>query len=768
MVSYKVLFRVAVISLVCAVAGPAAVGGIVLITLNNMSVGPLPDPKPPAFGQVSRVFDVNGAEIAQFREFEQNLPVQQSDIPLVLKQAVVAAEDKSFYSHKGLSLRGIMRALKTDAQEGEIRQGGSTITQQYVKNAYTDKERTFDRKVREAILASRLDRKVDKDEILFKYLSSIYLGEGAYGVGAASETYFRKPVSQLTLSEAATLAGLIPAPSRYEPRGNISLAEQKRVSVLDRMLAVGYIDAKQHQEAVAQRLRLASKVAPNRPVTLFYPSEQAVSRYPYFVDYLRRHLISRFGEETVFRGGLEIRTTIDPKMQADAEAAVRKSLEGLEPPIEMALVSVEPQTGYVKAMVGGRDFSAEDGQVNLALGRCARPAADIMRKVDVGASCWDDGAVVVEGGGTGRQPGSAWKPFVLAAALKKGIPDTKVYRAPSEYRIPNCTGEKGCVIENFEGSAGGNATLRRATERSYNTVYAQVILDVGVPEVAEMARSLGITSAWVANPEVHGPSYALGAQEVSPLDMASAYGTFATLGRRAEATPVLWVRKPDGKFLVDNRKPEVKRVVDEHIAYNVTDILKGVITQGTGTRADIGRPAAGKTGTAQEFRDAWFVGYTPTLSTSVWIGDRSKPTPLRNIKGLERVTGGSIPAETWKAFMSEALKDVPVTDFDVPPPPTTLPPPPTSYDPNTTRPTTATTTAEPASTETTKFTLPPFATATTALPTTTTRGGLLPTPTRPSTTTSTATTLPQYTTTTYYAPTYDTIATTTTSVPPPP
>jgi penicillin-binding protein 1A len=334
----------------------------------------------------------------------------------------------------------------------------------------------------------------------------------------------------------------------------------------------------------------------------------------------------------------------------------------------MALVSVEPQTGYVKAMVGGRDFAAPDGQVNLALGKCAFPPAPVKDKVDVPATCWDQSATTVEGGGTGRQPGSSWKPFVLAAAFAKGILDTKVYNAPSRYRIPGCTGEMGCVIENFEGGAGGRVSLRTATHNSYNTVYAQVIREVGVPEVAEMAKKLGITSAWVANPEIHGPSYALGAQEVSPLEMASAFGVFATGGTRVDPTPVEWVKSLDGKYIEDNRKPAGRRVVAQIIADNVTDVLKGVITEGTATRADIGRPAAGKTGTAQEFRDAWFIGYTPTLSASVWIGNKKKPTPLRNVKGLERVTGGSIPAETWKLFMAEAVKDVPVTDFNPPQP----------------------------------------------------------------------------------------------------
>jgi len=662
------LARIAAILLVFAAAAPVAVVALVTLALTTLPVpDKLPEARPPGGSQISRVYDVTGTEIGQFTEFEQNRPVKPKDIPLQLKQAVVAAEDKNFYSNSGVDVAATLRALIADLRGQEIRQGGSTITQQYVKAAYTTGERTIARKVREGLLARQLSRKADKEVILFKYLSSIYLGEGAYGVGAASETYFRKPVQDLTLSESALLAGLIPAPSRYEPRANPGSAEVKRQIVLDRMLAEGYISQDEHAKASQERVWLASNgPLTSRPVTNVYPARQTFVRYPYFVDYVRRYLEAKLGRDAVYRGGLEIRTTIDPRLQEAAERATAESLKGVDPAIEMALVSVEPQTGYVKAMVGGRDFLAPGGQVNLALGRCAFPAAAVKSKVDVPASCWDPRNTTVEGGGTGRQPGSAWKPFVLAAAFAKGISDKKVYAAPSEYRIPHCTGDKGCVIQNYEGSSAGRVTLRQATEHSYNTVYAQVIGDVGVPEVGEMAKKLGISTAWVANPEVHGPSYALGAQEVAPLDMASAFGVFADSGIRNDPTPIVWAKKPDGTFAVDNREPKGRRVLAEIIADNVTDVLRGVITEGTGTRADIGRPAAGKTGTAQEWRDAWFIGYTPTLSAAVWMGNKARPTPMLNINGNAHVAGGTIPAATWKLFMDEAMKDVPVTDFPAP------------------------------------------------------------------------------------------------------
>ncbi len=635
--------------------------------------GEFPEPLALEGGQVSRVFDVNGQQIGQFQQFDQNIPVKEGDIPLRLKQAVVAAEDKSFYSHGGVDPRGLARAARADILSQEIIQGGSTITQQYVRNAYTGKERTTGRKLREVVLAGRLDRAMAKDEILFKYLSSLYLGEGSYGVGAASENYFRKPVSQLNLSESALLAGLIPAPSRYEPRGDPGAAEEKRRIVLDKMREEGYITAEEHSEASSQTIWTAANVVPNRPATVVHPPQQAVPRFPYFFDYLRRYMVNKYGPEALFKGGLEIHTTLDPKRQAAAEKAVSDSLSGTSPPLEMALSAVEPETGFVRAMVGGRDFFGPGGQSNLALGGCTRPPERLKDKVDVSATCWDPKGNAVVGGGTGRQAGSSWKPFVLAAALAKGIPDTKVYPAPSSYRFKGCTGDQGCTIQNYEGSGGGSANLRSATARSINTVYAQLIGDVGVKETADMAKKLGITSAWVATPEIQGPSYAIGTQEVAPLDMASAFGVFANQGRRAPATPVEWIKAPDGGTPEDNRRRSPERVLDAGVANQVTDILRGVITGGTGTNADIGRPAAGKTGTAQEWRDAWFVGYTPQLSTAVWIGNRDRPTSLFGIKGVPRVTGGSIPAETWRAFMSEALRDVAPTDFAGAPAP--LPPP---------------------------------------------------------------------------------------------
>jgi penicillin-binding protein 1A len=377
-----------------------------------------------------------------------------------------------------------------------------------------------------------------------------------------------------------------------------------------------------------------------------YPPETQQSTDPYFTDYVLRWLKVHLpgGEDQVFQGGLRITTTLDPEAQAAAREQVAEFLDGTEPDLRTSLVAVEPPTGYVRAFVSGRDFATDS--VNYALGRTSGGG--------------------VRGGGSGRQAGSAFKPFVLAQALASGItPDSTYSGRPHD--VSDACHSPGTVLGNYNGAAYGTLDLRTATWKSVNTVFTRLILDVGVDKAMALARDLGLTSVREYDGAVHCASVALGAESVSPLDMASAYGVFAARGERAEPTPVLSVTDRDGNVLIDNSEAETTRVLAEDVADNVTDILRGVLTSGTAAGRGLNRPAAGKTGTTQNNRDAWFVGYTPTLSTAVWIGYENKTAEttkeLSNIKGVRRVTGGTHPARLWQAFMRVALSDVPITEF---------------------------------------------------------------------------------------------------------
>ena len=664
-----------------------AVLGVVLFTPVPVAI---PDRKVQASLLPTSVFDANGQLLTVFRRFDSNIPMRKQDIPRVLRNAVLASEDRRFYTHQGVDIKGLARAIRRDLKSGEAEQGASTITQQLVKTVYYPEEdvkdaktatatplrRTLDRgwrKLRIAVIANRLDRDLEKDDILFEYLSNVFLGNGAYGMAAASETYFRKPIGALTVSEAATLVGIIPAPSKYEPRRNLSNAEFKRKATLRQMFDVGFLNEVELADALAQDLWSDTLGPPpaGKKVTVFYGPREVDTKYPYFVDYVRRYLVSRYGDAAVYGGGLRVTTTIDPRLQDAAEVSAAKTLGGTGANLEMSIVSVEPLTGYVKALVGGRDFSAPGGQVNLALGDC--PTPERLRKLLRGAnpklspSC--TGRNYVDGGGSGRSPGSSIKPIVLAAAFAQGVPPTQVISG-AQYVDPRCKKPvKGCVINNYEGASYGSVDLRAATVRSVNTAYARLGYDVvGIENVAKMAQRLGITSAWY-DPARHGPSYSLGGIDVSPLEMAAAYSVFAGRGLRAPATPILSVVDANGKVLEDNTRTRPNRVLSQAVADNVNNVLQAVVTEGTGKRAALGdRPVAGKTGTSQGYGNAWFVGYTPTLSTAVWMGYRDRPRPLFGIRGVARVAGGTLPAKTWSDYMGVAMDGIAVTTFDEPAP----------------------------------------------------------------------------------------------------
>ncbi len=664
------LWRLTVGALVVGLLTPVLVSVFLFAMLYDPPGGDLPTPQQGIDSRITRIYDAAGNQLGNLHRFDTHIQVNRTDIPQNLKDAVVAIEDKRFYSHSGLDFQALLRALWADLQGGSYEQGGSTITQQYVKRNYTGPKRTLSRKIREAALAGRVENKLSKDEILYRYVSDVYLGGGAYGVGAAAENYFRKPVNELTLSEAATLAGLIRKPSSEEPRSNTGGAEIRRETVLKAMLDQGRINDAEYSDAMSKRLRVASATtSPSAAATatLVYPPEEVQSQYPYFVDYVRRYLIAKYGEDEVYEGGLKVETTIDERLQGLAESAVSNTLQGTSAPLDMALVSVEPSTGFVKALVGGRDFT--QSQVNLALGNCSAAPKFV-----------EGGPVCIDGGGSGRQPGSSFKPFTLAKAFEEGITPDKVYSAPAYFTQPNCRGNSaaaGCTIGNAEPSGFGALPIREATAYSVNTVFAQLVLDVGIPETAEMAHRLGITMLRPDGKKADGKTpfqaqLTLGEPEVSPLDMAAAYSVFANRGLQFPATPVLKVTDAHGKVLEDDTSRSGHRAIQEVIADNVNDVLKGVISHGTGVAADIGRPegSAGKTGTAETFSDAWFVGYTQKLATSVWMGHSDSQEPLRDIKGVGEVFGGTFPAMTWKDYMGRALEGQPDTPF---PPPGELP-----------------------------------------------------------------------------------------------
>jgi penicillin-binding protein 1A len=664
-----------------------------LIFLPLPATIPVPKANPPV--EPTTIYDQNGAVIATLRQYDSNVPVSESQIPAVLKEAVVADEDRTFYTNDGIDLKSILRAALADLENGRTVQGGSTITQQYVKLAYTNGSRTVQRKIREAILAGQLDRVASKNEILYRYLSAVYFGDGNYGIGAAAENYFHVPVQDLDASQSAALAGLIPAPSARALREHLGVAEQFRVLVLGKMYQQGYLTRPQYRQALAEKLVPATEPSPPAHATLVYPVATTTSQYPDFVDYVTRWLLAHYPASEVYGGGLKVQTTLDPTLQADALDAVQSTLSGTTDPLEMALAAVEPQTGFVKALIGGRAFGQAGAPYendNFAISGCdfstaglsssaqaaqLAQAKAVQSSSSVKASCWD-GNDIDSAGGDGRQPGSSWKPFVLATAFKQGIPPTAVYDGPAVYDIPGCKVPAGepastCQIHNDETDETGHFTLASAMAASVNTVYAQLAPQVGCENVARTAKAMGIDSAyWSPSEFPYCQNYALGEIDVSPLDMASAYGAFDDKGQRAVPTPILEIVNGAGKVLVDNisHPPATTQVVPANVADNVTKVLEGVLAPGgTAGAHPLSRPAAGKTGTTNDETNAWFTGYTPTLSTSVWMGYAdSESHPLGDIKGVDPVVGGTWPAATWQAFMTKALAGVPVTQFDAPAP----------------------------------------------------------------------------------------------------
>jgi penicillin-binding protein 1A len=593
-------------------------------------------PVVPVGAQSSTLLAADGRVVTTFHAEENRRVVPLEEIPGTLRDAVVAIEDERFYRHNGVDLRAIMRAVRTNTEEGGVAQGGSTITQQYVKKVLlANDDQTIERKLSEASMAIQLERTYSKDRILELYLNAIYFGNGAYGVDAASHQYFGKDLGQLTLAESALLAGLIQRPSATDPYDRPDLAVARRNVVLDQMVKYHYATGTDVASAKAEPLRLGSSTTP------------AAERYPaaYFVETVKQWILDdpRFGatarerQDLLFGGGLRIQTTVDLDEQAEAEAAMNKVLPHAGTDPDVAVVSIEPGTGYVKAMVGGRDFFGNGATAKLNLATQ----------------------------GTGRQAGSSFKPMVLAAALAQGMPLSTTYSAPACITIPLPGQEAWKPCNYAESGAGGSVDLVEATVRSINTVYAQLIMDVGPDKAMDMARALGVRSKLR---EV--PSAVLGSNEVTAVDMATAYATLANHGVHVAPVLVTRITRPDGTVLYQHHHTQ-ERVLDADIADTVTSILEQGVQRGTGTAARLDRPVAGKTGTANEWTNAWFAGYTPQLATAVWVGFHEGQVKMVPPKTAITVTGGSYPAQIWKAYMSSALAGTPVEAFRVPPTTTT-------------------------------------------------------------------------------------------------
>lgn len=576
-------------------------------------VQPLEDPGLGDRGLTTIVYAADGSVLAQWHAEEDRALVSYVEIPQSLIDAVVSIEDERFWSHPGIDLQGIARALVANLSEGDVTQGGSTITQQYLKNVLLTPEVTLDRKLTEAAMALRLEEGLTKEQILERYLNTVYFGDGAYGAGAASAHFFAKSVDQLTLDEAALLAGLIQAPASYDPYRDIEAAVTRRRVVLNKMVELGYIAED------------AARAADAQPVPLAPRRSQQQARYPYFTEEVKRQLLDNtaLGEtatdryNSLFRGGLRIYTTLDPQAQEAARAALASVLDEDGSPAG-ALASVDPRNGYVRALVGGADFYSPD---------------DPVARFNLATQAQ-------------RQPGSAFKPFVLAAAIERGVPLTQMMTAGESVTIETDSGP--WEVDNYNEANFPDLTVLEATVYSVNVVYARLVDAVGPAAVAEIAEAAGITRNLEA---FH--SIALGAQEVSVLDMASAFGTFAAGGVNVSPVFVTSIETNTGVNIYSS-VPVTTEAFEREVAEEVTAALTEVVRRGTGQQAKIGRPVAGKTGTSQEHRDAWFVGYTPELSTAVWVG-YPDPTPMVPPETPFKVTGGTWPAQIWARYANSAL-----------------------------------------------------------------------------------------------------------------
>lgn len=565
--------------------------------------------------ETTYIYDIQGRPLASLHDEANREVISLDEISPDLKRAVLAIEDSNFYYHKGIYPTGVVRALLANLETGQTVEGGSTLTMQLVKNLFLSPNRTISRKAAEAVMSIRLEQILEKDEILELYLNQVYWGHNLYGVETASRSYFNKSAKDLTLAESAMLAGLIPAPEDYSPFVNYQKSKQRQLTVLRRMRDLKWITPEQEAEARKQPLLVGS-------ITSFKQSQ-----LPYVTEAVVQELTKRFGRDAVVKGGMRVQTTIDINFQRMAEQVVSKWHERLYyrgiyrswDKGQLALAAVDPRTHFVKAMVGGADYKTS--QYNRAIQ-------------------------------AQRQPGSAFKPFVYYTAFATGkySPASTVYDSPVSYR----DGYGYYSPRNYGGGYSGAVSVRAALESSLNIPAVKLGQAVGLNQVIEVCRILGFKSP--IDPVISLP---LGSVDVTPMEMAGAYATFANDGWHSDTTFIVQVTDSQGNILLDNT-PKPRLVLNQWAAASLNSVLQGVIAGGTGTRAQIGRPAAGKTGTTSSERDVWFVGYTPQLSTAVWVGNDDF-TPLGY-----GATGGTIVAPIWRDFMSRALSGQSAQGFQPP------------------------------------------------------------------------------------------------------
>jgi penicillin-binding protein 1A len=552
--------------------------------------------------ETSHIYDVKGKHLASLHGEANREVLPLNDISPQLKRAVLAIEDSSFFSHNGVNFVSVGRALRRNSDQGGTVEGGSTLTMQLVKNLFLSPKRVFSRKIAEAVLAMRIEQVFPKDKVFELYLNQAYWGHNNYGAETAAQSYFNKSAADLNLAEAALMAGLVQAPEALSPFVDRKAAIERQHVVLRRMRDLKWITIEEEDAARKFPLKFGK-------IRSFSGSE-----IPYVTESVVNELTKKFGRDAILKGGMRIQSSIDTTMQRTAEDTVRR-YAGIYAD-QMALVSVDPRTHYVKAMVGGLDY--KKSQYNRATQAL-------------------------------RQPGSSFKPFVYYAAFASGkySPNSTVMDTPVGY--PD--GYEMYYPQNYDRSFAGAMTVRRALEMSRNIPAVKLGQEVGLNKIVEICRSIGIKSP--IDPVISLP---LGSVDVTPLEMATAYSTFASYGWYSDATLIVQVTDSNGNVVLDNR-PKPRLVLDPWSAAATNDVLQSVVTSGTATQAQIGRPAAGKTGTTSSERDVWFVGYIPQLSTAIWIGNDDY---TRMASGT---TGGQNVAPIWRSYMSQVVQGMPVESF---------------------------------------------------------------------------------------------------------